>query len=227
LRFVDPTGMDDEESRPPLFAYDDAGSEMRRGFDSWAEGLSTAWRLEYFERTWMDQGEPTLEEVREAMVGIYGPGAMSISQDGLEMIARFEGLSLTQYKDIAGNLTIGYGHLVQAGEDFSAGITQAQALQLLLTDVRVAIGAVNSVIAGMGGCWNDFFQWEVDAMVSLAYNIGAGAFKNSTLARNIRTGEPVTEVNFSAYNRAGGQVSRGLVNRRAAEWRVFSTGVYK
>jgi len=48
LRFVDPTGMDDEESRPPLFAYDDAGSEMRRGFDSWAEGLSTAWRLEYF-----------------------------------------------------------------------------------------------------------------------------------------------------------------------------------
>ena len=40
------------------------------------------------------------------------------------------------YKDSAGNPTIGYGHLIKDGEDFSKGITKEKAGELLAQDTK-------------------------------------------------------------------------------------------
>ena len=47
------------------------------------------------------------------------------------MIAGFEGFRSTEYLDVAGNRTIGYGHLVGAGESFPGSLTRAEGLALL------------------------------------------------------------------------------------------------
>lgn len=50
---------------------------------------------------------------------------MSLSSKGLDFIKGYEKLRLKEYKDQAGNETIGYGHKILPGEDFSKGITKA------------------------------------------------------------------------------------------------------
>ena len=47
-----------------------------------------------------------------------------ITQEGIDLIKRFEGFSPTVYFCPAGYPTIGYGHVVKKGEDFTGGITQ-------------------------------------------------------------------------------------------------------
>jgi GH24 family phage-related lysozyme (muramidase) len=64
---------------------------------------------------------------------------MSLSSKGLDFIKKYEKLSLTPYKDQAGYETIGYGHKILPGEDFSKGITKAQALDLLSHDAQGAV----------------------------------------------------------------------------------------
>lgn len=56
------------------------------------------------------------------------------------------------------------------------------------------------------------------AAVSLAYNIGPGAFCKSTVAKRFRAGDWVGGCNaFLAWNRGGGRVIRGLTLRRQRE----------
>jgi lysozyme len=77
--------------------------------------------------------------------------------------------NLTVYDDINGYPTIGYGHLVKEGEDFSKGITKKQALDLLRKDAGGAESFVNSHLSGGVG------YAEFDALVSVAYTSQRGA----------------------------------------------------
>jgi len=68
-------------------------------------------------------------------------------------------------------------------------------------------------------------QGQFDAMVSLAYNIGVGAFQGSTLLRRHRAGDyAAAQAQFARWNRAGGRVMKGLTRRRAAEARMYGGG---
>ena len=61
-------------------------------------------------------------------------------------------------------------------------------------------------------------QYECDAFVSLAYNIGSGAFCGSTLVRKLNAGDyagACAEIDRWVY--AGGKRLPGLVKRRAEE----------
>lgn len=122
--------------------------------------------------------------------------------------------------------TIGYGHLVIPGEDFSSGITEAAATELLRADVAAAERAVRATIRV------PLTQHQYDALVMLAYNIGSGAFAGSTVAQYInnpdcvRSKYPCLESAWCAWNKSGGRVMRGLVNRRNYEFRIYSTGAY-
>lgn len=49
------------------------------------------------------------------------------------------------YKDSLGLPTIGYGHLVRSGENFSAGLTEAEAEALLIKDARNAYNDAKSI----------------------------------------------------------------------------------
>ena len=65
-------------------------------------------------------------------------------------------------------------------------------------------------------------QNQFDALVSLAYNIGSTAFKNSTLVKRLNEGNYKAAANqFNVWVNAGGKRMQGLVNRRAAERTLF------
>lgn len=141
--------------------------------------------------------------------------ARGISQEGLRAIAGYEGLRLNVYNDVAGNPTIGYGHLIRPRENLRT-VTQEQALELLRNDVASAEEAVNSNVNV------DLTPNQYDALVSLVYNIGNGAFAGSTLLRELNSGDyEGAAQQFERWNRAGGRVVQGLANRRADERRRF------
>lgn len=65
-------------------------------------------------------------------------------------------------------------------------------------------------------------QNQFDALVSLTYNIGSGAFKNSTLLKKLNKGDYQGAADqFLVWNKAGGKVMKGLVRRREAERALF------
>src|SRR5690606_4040219 len=65
-------------------------------------------------------------------------------------------------------------------------------------------------------------QYELDAMVDLAYNIGVGAFQGSTLVRKFNAGDTDGAADeFLRWNRSGGRVLLGLRRRRKADRCLF------
>jgi lysozyme len=136
---------------------------------------------------------------------------MRLSDAGRKLIKGFEGLSLRAYPD-AGGHSIGYGHFgAQAGDV----ITQAHADQLFDGDALRFEKAVSDTIPIAN-------QAQFDACVSLAYNIGTGAFSGSTLARKHKAGDYIGAANeFARWNKSQGAVHPGLVVRRAKERAVY------
>jgi lysozyme len=65
-------------------------------------------------------------------------------------------------------------------------------------------------------------QNQFDALVSLVYNIGVTAFKNSTLLRLLNSHDySGASAQFLVWDHSGGVVSLGLHRRRVAEQQVF------
>lgn len=140
--------------------------------------------------------------------------ARSISEQGLNLIKTFEGLSLDAYPDPGTGgrpYTIGYGraHGVELGDS----ITEAEAVQYLAEDVAQFERGVNHLLPEL----NDR---EFDAIVSFAYNVGLGALTESTLLRRIKAGEDSQRViaqELPRWNKGASGVMLGLTRRRAAE----------
>jgi lysozyme len=132
-----------------------------------------------------------------------------------ELVARFEGLRLAVYNDQAGLPTIGYGHLIKSGEQFSV-ITVAQAEALLDADLAPARDAVAKYVSVP---LNDN---QRAALISLVFNIGVGAFSASTLLRLLNEYDYIgAAAQFPRWVYAGGKVSKGLQTRREAEKALF------
>ncbi len=137
---------------------------------------------------------------------------MNISNKGLELIKESEGFRAERYLDVAKKPTIGYGHLIKAGEDFSKGVTEEQATELLLKDVAWAETAVTThVLVALN-------QNQFDALVDFTFNLGAGRLKESTLLKLVNEGKmDEAAEQFPRWVRAGGKVQPGLVTRRQKE----------
>jgi lysozyme len=157
------------------------------------------------------------------LVSRLGGESMSISIAGLDAIKSHEALRLVKYRDQAGLWTIGYGHLIRPWENFDAGITEEKALGLLVADLAEAERAVNA------GVRVPVSQSMYDAMVSLAFNIGSGAFASSSVLRRVNQGDLEGAASaFALWNKVTIDgalvVSNGLVSRRAAEAAMFRAG---
>ena len=145
---------------------------------------------------------------------------MKPNEATITLIKSFEGCKLTAYKDIVGVWTIGYGLTTGAiqGVNVRGGmtITQAQA-DAYLGDVLTSFG--DSILERMTRLPTDN---QFGAMLSLAYNVGVGAFSKSTCLRRFNDGdlEGAAEA-LTWFNKAGGKVVRGLVRRREAERDLF------
>jgi lysozyme len=136
-------------------------------------------------------------------------------------IAAFEGKSLSVYRDLAGKATIGYGHEVKPGEDFSGGISNAQALQLLAQDTRGAMEAVKTMVK------SPLTENQLTALTDLVYNIGAARFARSTLLKDLNAGDYAdAAAEFGKWNkvRVNGALvaSEGLTKRRLGERDLFN-----
>lgn len=142
---------------------------------------------------------------------------MKLTEEIRAKMMRWEGCRLKAYHCPAGVLTIGYGH---TGPDVKPGmeITAPQAVALFNADIDKF---ARSVEASLGGVL--LKQKQFDAVVSLAYNIGLGGLKKSTLYRKIKANpdDPTIRAEFMKHvnARVNGVLKPlpGLVKRRTAE----------
>ena len=136
---------------------------------------------------------------------------MKISDNGLNIIKKFEGCRLTAYQDTVGVWTIGYGTTnadkAITGTTICQGlqISQATADEWLRRSVDVKYGPKVDKYSKYG--WN---QNEFDALVSFAYNIGS---IDGLTTSGSRSKEEISD-KILAYNKAGGKVLSGLIRRR-------------
>ena len=147
---------------------------------------------------------------------------MKISRSGIDLITRWEGCKLTAYKDGGGVWTIGYGHTSAAGApEVKAGlkISLPDAKEIFVRDVvkyEAAVDKANN---------RPMTQGQFDAMVSLAFNVGAAGFESSTLVKKLNAHDYLgASGEFVRWNRAAGKPMLGLTRRRAAERDHFLRG---
>lgn len=108
--------------------------------------------------------------------------------------------------------TIGWG---STGPDIGLGMTwtQDQADRRFAHDLDAFAAGVSDAIGDAPTT-----QGELDALVSLAYNIGLANFRGSTLLRLHRLGDRAGAAGqFARWTRQAGKVLHGLERRRAAE----------
>ncbi len=142
-----------------------------------------------------------------------------ITEDGLDLIMRFEGFRPTVYICPAGWPTIGYGHVLRDSERerFSAEIDEMAAEELLRRDVETAEKAVQRLIHV------PLSDGQFSALVSFVFNLGAGSLQRSTLRRKINREEyEAVQAEFRRWVWAGGRKLPGLIRRRAAEAVLFN-----
>lgn len=135
-----------------------------------------------------------------------------------------EGCRLRAYRDCVGQLTIFFGHTSMAGlPHVTEGMvgTKAQADMVLADDLAVFEKGVEAELKNIARVE----QREFDAFVDLAFNIGLGAFKSSSVLRLYRAGRKFDAAQgLLAWNKAGGKVMPGLVKRRESERQWFIYG---
>lgn len=141
--------------------------------------------------------------------------AAALSLAGLLALTQYEGFTSTPVVPVEGDvLTIGFGHT--QGVKPSDEVTVKEALALLGKDTAVAVRAVNMNVKV------ELTQPQFDALVSLVYNIGPGAFKNSTLLRCLNAGDyECVYKQWMRWKYVNGRPVKGLENRRARELSIF------
>lgn len=137
-----------------------------------------------------------------------------MTQQGLDLIKKYEGLRLEAYKCPAGVWTIGYGHT--KGVIKGMKISKEEAEKLLQQDVSVFELQVINTVGKLAAC-------KIDALVSFAYNVGVAAFRRSTLCRKVKANsdDPAIRNEFMKWIYAGGKKLQGLERRRKEEADVY------
>lgn len=135
-------------------------------------------------------------------------GAAAIA---MVLIADFEGYSATPYRDVAGILTVCYGH---TGPDIVPGkvYSKAECESLLRKDSATAIKVVDESVRYR------LTNGQRAALYSFTYNVGTGAFKRSTLLKKLNAGDLTGACNeLRRWTYAGGKQWKGLLTRREVE----------
>ena len=146
---------------------------------------------------------------------------MKISENGLKLIKKFEGLSLKPYLCSAGIPTIGWGNTFYENmkkvtlQDEAITEERADSLFNFLVTTNY-VNVVNRLVIV------DINQNQFDALVSFVYNLGSGNFEKSTLLKKVNQSDFIgASLEFEKWNRAGGKVLNGLTKRRLSEKELF------
>ena len=141
---------------------------------------------------------------------------MKISQEGLSLIKKFEGLRLKAYKCSANVLTIGYGHTGGVKETYK--ITLEEADSLLKKDIAKFEEYVSdNVMVKLN-------QSQFDALVAWTFNLGPGNLRESTMLKKLNSEDYASVPSeMKRWNKAGGKTLDGLIRRRKAESLLFES----
>ncbi|WP_169294751.1 lysozyme [Advenella sp. EE-W14] len=136
-----------------------------------------------------------------------GAGAVTIATVA---VSDFEGRSNKAYRDVVGIPTIcdGYTHGVKMG-DYK---TDAECDALLRKELQASFSVVDSAVKV------SISEPTKAALASFVYNVGAGAFRSSTLLKKLNSGDRIGACNeLKRWVYAGGKKWNGLIKRRDAE----------
>lgn len=143
---------------------------------------------------------------------------MKVSDSGILFLKREEGERLTGYPDSRGIPTIGVGHtgkvdglLVKIG----MVITQNQSTWLLIEDLKWVSDAIEQCVTA------ELNQNQYDALTSLIFNIGAPAFRGSTVLRKINAGDYSGAADAFLMWKKAGSNKNILLPRRQRERSLF------
>ena len=140
---------------------------------------------------------------------------METSQNGIELIKEFEGRRLVAYQDSVGVWTIGYGHTKDVWEDRL--IIKSTADRLLAEDLAEFEKYVDNLVDV------PLTQNQFDALVAWTFNLGPTNLSESTLLKKLNAGDyDAVPFEMKRWNKAGGEVLKGLVRRREAEAALFN-----
>lgn len=159
--------------------------------------------------------------LRKTVAAAVGSGAIAVAAAliaGSNGHNGLEGVRYEPYRDVAGVLTVCYGH---TGSDIILGkiYTPTECRALLDKDLNAVARRINPYIR------TDIPETMRGALYSFAYNVGAGNFRTSTLLRKINQGD--TEGACYQLRRwifAGDKKWKGLVTRRETEREVCLWG---
>ena len=145
---------------------------------------------------------------------------MNISNEGINLIKRFEGVRNRPYRDCVGLWTVGVGHLIGDGkslpESWNRTFTEEEINALLIRDLSRFERGIGMYIKV------PLRQSEFDALCSFAFNLGLGTLQRSTLRQKInRNDKEGAAKEILKYCRAGGKIVKGLQRRREAEYQMF------
>jgi GH24 family phage-related lysozyme (muramidase) len=162
----------------------------------------------------------------------------------LNFIKNYEdGFHSNMHETLPGNgdWTIGYGHKITKAEMasgiFSGGITEEQGEIIFNQDVGRHIDGIQRNISNV----KSLTQSQFDALVSASFNMGSGAFRDSEIAKSVRsfgdsvsspatTNTDVFKVKMAdafRYHIPIGVMNRGIKERRYNEYQMFTSGDYK
>lgn len=152
------------------------------------------------------------------------------TQAGIDLIHHFEQFRSHAYPDPGSRdgkpVTIGWGSTtderglpIQLDDVWSRERADERFSQHLLQFERWVIDALGSAIRATS-------QAQFDALVSFTYNVGPENFRASTLLRKHKAGDYKGAAReFRRWNKNDGRVLRGLTRRRAAEEKLYRSGM--
>lgn len=148
-----------------------------------------------------------MSRLKKAGLGLTAAGVIAVATVG-----GYEGLRTKAYRDVVGIPTVCFGETrgVKMGDRYTVDECKAMlgdALVEFETGMRRCLKAPDQIP-----------DKTYVAFLSLSYNIGQGAFCRSTVARRANAGNLKGACDaMLAWNKAGGRVIQGLVNRRKGE----------
>ena len=146
---------------------------------------------------------------------------MKLNTQGYRLICMFEGFSAKPYLCSAKVPTIGYGNCYYLNGKkvtlLDKPITELEAFEMFKAIADKFADKVSKLVTA------PIDQSQLNALVSLTYNIGPANFQKSTLLRkvNFNHNDPTIRAEFLKWNKAGGQVLKGLTIRRKAEADIY------
>jgi len=178
---------------------------------------------------------------------------MKPSQQCVDLVKHFESLHDGDLRAIglqpkmcpAGIWTVGYGRALTdktgrflRGEKDKAqaylmypNLTEKEAEEMLHEDLDVRAKVVDGIFADQK---IKLLQQQFDALLSFAYNCGAGAIYDKVNKRDMavmravkKKSEKEITAAFGLWNKANGKVLPGLIFRRTSEAILFNTGTLK